>query len=807
MLAFSPFIAKVLMQPIVWLNELQDTHLSEVGAACLQLRQLQGTGCPIQEGFILPSPLLVHLVDSIDWQDTLLQDFPHLNLKFDLEDPLAIQDLTNQIQEGIRCAPIPTFWETVWCEAVSRLHQPWLMLKPYFWSDPSPSPLSLPMASTGHLCKNQPAELLNGIQHLWAEVFSIQNILLLQHQGIRLGQVRVSILVQPLPCPVVSGWLQVTKSYCSIQAILGSPQGLWRGEALPEQWVSDSMGNVLYQQSREQPFAHWLRPIPSLVSINGNGMLDLPQPIPHHQQQAPILAPERLQELLSLGRSLSQRPFTLPITLAWILHRPPHCHSPQLLLYAVDNDLPLPPPPAALWSPAMEAVLSFKQALQPEVESLLKGIGVSPGQRVAPLLVAQSLQDIRPESLANTILVTPTLDTVHFPWLRAAAGCICETGSPVSHGAILSRELGCPAIMGVQGATQVLQSGQWVMMDGQSGFVYPHSASIPLPSKNDLAPSLFLDEKTRTKLLVTLSHPDRLDQMSPQPIDGIGLIRGEWLLLNSLTEQASSLGLGSISVKHWQACQQSLRKLIQAVSPLPVFYRLIDFGAVNPEVLSFPESHRFPPERHRGVPFSAARPDCRGLNCHLLDHQLLQAELGMLREVVADGMTNLHLILPFVRSVQEVVFCQEQLQAVGLQPGKQISLWIMAEVPSVFYLLDQYAQLDLQGIAIGLNDLTQLLLGVDRNHHDFWDCLQTNRSVVMTAVTELVQKAQTLGFQTMLCGELRSYPALFLKQLIQAGLSAFAVDLSHLETMHNAIAQAEAELAAVALADPSVTNS
>jgi hypothetical protein len=75
------------MQPIVWLNELQDTHLSEVGAACLQLRQLQGTKDSIQEGFVLPSSLLGYLVDSIDWQDSLLQDFPHLNLKFDLEPP------------------------------------------------------------------------------------------------------------------------------------------------------------------------------------------------------------------------------------------------------------------------------------------------------------------------------------------------------------------------------------------------------------------------------------------------------------------------------------------------------------------------------------------------------------------------------------------------------------------------------------------------------------------------------------------------------------------------------------------------
>lgn len=795
-------IAKVLMQPIIWLNELRDTHLPEVGPACLRLRQLQVTGHPIQEGFILPSTVLANLVDSIDWPDTLLQDFPHLNLKFDLEDPLATQSLLNTIQAGIRRVPVPTQWETAWSQALLSFCHPWLLLKPYLWSGPSPSPISTPLSCIARHCKNQPSAFLNCVQQLWVEVFSIQTILLLQHQGIRLDQVRVSILVQSLPCPVASGWLQVANPHCFIQTILGSAQGLWTGESLPEQWVSDHTGKVLYQQTGEQPFAHWLRPSQS-VSPNSNAAIIPSQPIPPHQQQAPILTPETAQDLITLGRSLSKIPLTTPMTLTWILHRPPHGHTRELLLYYLDIDLPFPPPHPSLWhAEDLKAAPSLETALQPAADSLLRGIGVSPGQRIAPLLVAQSLQNIQPESLASSILVTPTLDTVHLPWLRAAVGCICETGSPVSHGAILARELGCPAIMGAQGATQVLQTGQWVMMDGQSGCIYPHSTAVTPPAVNDPAPSAFSTAKTRTKRLITLSHPNRLVQINPQTIDGIGLIRGEWLFLNSLTEPFPTSGLGTVSSPHWQQCQQSLRKFIQSVAPLPVFYRLIDFGAVNIDALSFSESSGFPAAGNRGMPLTAAHSACRGIGCHLLDRQLLHSELGMIQEIVADGVTNLHLILPFVRSVQEVTFCQEQLQEVGLWSVPHLPLWIMAEVPSVVYLLDQYAQLNLQGIAIGLNDFTQLLLGANRNHHDFWDCLMANQSEVMTAITELVEKAHRLGLQTMLCGELKSYPSMFLKRLIQAGLGALSVDLSDFETTHTAIIQAERELA-----NQSVTNS
>jgi pyruvate, water dikinase len=792
------------MQPILWLNELQDTHLAEVGVTCLQLRQLQAIGCPIQEGFVLPSSLFDYLVNHITWQDTLLQDFPHLNLKFDLKDPLATQELVSSIQDGICHAPIPTLWQTAYSHALSKFHSGWLMLKPYLWaeqSDQSSLPISPLFATTARYCQNQPTTFLTAIQQLWTEVFDIQNILLLQSQGMHLAQVRVSLLVQPLPTPIASGWLQIKKNHGLIQAILGSPQGLWVGESLPEQWVIDLAGKVLSQESGEQSFAHWLRSSPR-ETIRSEQVIAPPQPIPQHQQQAPILALETVQALTELARSLSQISSPSPITLTWTLHRPSHCRTRQLLAYYIDSDLPLPPP--SYWhADTRDAVVPAPaQTEQPDVAWLLKGMGVSSGQRIAPLRVVQSLQDIQPESLADFILVTPTLDTMHLPWLRAAAGCICETGSPVSHGAILSRELGCPAIMGVQGATQALKTGQWVRMDGQSGYIYPHTDSASLTATNNIAQPPSQTQKTCTKLLATISHPDRLAQLNPQTVDGIGLIRGEWLMLNSIAPQAPSTGFSNLSVQHWQQCQQSLRQFIQAVTPSPVFYRLIDFGAIAPEAVSAFDPNRFLPDRALGVPLTGARPACRGIGCHLLDHQLLHAELRMIREIATDGITNLHLILPFVRSVQEVIFVQEQLREAGLQTGIQPPLWIMAEVPSVVYLLDQYAQMNLQGIAIGLNDFTQLLLGADRNHPDFWDCLQTNQSVVMSAVTELVKKAHQLGFQTMLCGELKPYPAEFLTQLMQAGLDAVTVGLSDLDAMHTAIAQAELKISS-----PSVTDS
>jgi pyruvate, water dikinase len=773
------------MQPLVWLNELQDTHLSQVGAACLLLRQLQKEGCPIQPGFILPSPLLDFLCTKMDWQDTLLQDFLHLNLKLDVEDPASTQEIVNTIQRSLCSVPISPVWEKDWRDALQSLEHPWVILKPYLWTPTTLSTLTSPCSFAAQYCQNHPHLFLNTVQKLWAEVFSIQSILTLQAQGIRLEHIQVSILVQALPAPIMSGWLQIRPQACFIQSVLGSPESLWKGEALPEQWVSTSADHIPDHYPPEQCFAYWLTQPPKPYFPDFDQSPTPPKAIPLQQQQQWSLSPQILNRLLKYGRSLQQSISQVPLTLTWILHRSPPDKTPHLCLIHLDEDLPLPPP-----APRPSPLSTHDTSNGKEPPYLLKGIGVSAGQIVAPVFVAESLQEIRPESLAQSILVTSSLDTMHLPWLRTAAGCICETGSPVSHGAILARELGCPAIMDAKGATQLFQTGQWVLLDGQSGHIYPHTATIATQPEHLESLSPPQSTKIKTKLLVTTSHPTRfLTSLPLANIDGIGLIRGEWLLLNSLIEDCVVPNLDNLTATHWQHSQNALRTLLEAVAPAPVFYRLIDFGAIQAET-----RHPSPFSQASGLgrePLSAARPQCRGIACHLSDNNAFRAELCMIRNLLDAGFTTMHLILPFVRSVAEVEFCQRQLQEVGLLSHPHLPLWIMAEVPSVLYLLKQYAQMGIQGIAIGLNDFTQLLLGADRNQSDFGDCVRQNQSVVMTAILQLVQQAHTLGLEIMLCGELRQYPSDFLKQLIQAGLNACTVDLGGVEPMRRAIAQAE----------------
>jgi pyruvate, water dikinase len=161
--------------------------------------------------------------------------------------------------------------------------------------------------------------------------------------------------------------------------------------------------------------------------------------------------------------------------------------------------------------------------------------------------------------------------------------------------------------------------------------------------------------------------------------------------------------------------------------------------------------------------------------------------------LLSQGITNLRLILPYVRSPQEVAFCVEKMRAAGIQPD-QLPLWMMAEVPSVLFALEQYRQLGLQGIAIGSSDLAQLLLGIDRDHAAFREVLNQNRSVLNDAVVQLVQRASALGLSSILCGDLLLHEQpnpQWLAQLIQAGLTGVVVELDAIAKTRGAIVQAE----------------
>jgi pyruvate, water dikinase len=507
-------------------------------------------------------------------------------------------------------------------------------------------------------------------------------------------------------------------------------------------------------------------------------------------RKSTLLSDATLQALVNLVAVIPPQAYSeAPLTLAWILPSAAAQTKPKLLGFLPDLPLPLHPSLNSIHDQRSAATLHSVQANG--IAPLAIGLGASPGQITAPVVVVDSFDAIAPRTCRGVILVTPHLEPIHLPWLQEAAGLLCEMGGVTSHGAILARELGCPAIVGLTGIMKTLQTGQWVTLDGRLGKIYPANASdgFPLmpapldPPAQEPEPSAAAP--LNTQLFASFSQLDAVKDAQAQVIDGICLVRGEWLLLAQRAGPQVLAALTDVDYDHLRPPMgRTLGAMAQAIAPRPVYYRSIDRTS--------DWDGRLPSNSGEQNPSLGLR----GTLWHYKDPQLFEMELAMLSTLLSQGITNLRLILPYVRSPQEVAFCIEKMRAAGINPD-QLPLWMMAEVPSVLFALEQYRQLGLQGIAIGSSDFAQLLLGIDRDHAAFREVLNQNRSVLNDAVAQLVQRASALGLSSILCGDLLLHEQpnpQWLAQLLQAGLTGVAVELDAIAKTRAVIARAEGSL-------------
>jgi pyruvate,water dikinase len=450
---------------------------------------------------------------------------------------------------------------------------------------------------------------------------------------------------------------------------------------------------------------------------------------------------------------------------------------------------------------------------------LIRGVPAAPGQTSAPIWV---ISDATADTAAipeGVIVVVSDIPIESIFSLHRAVGIIAEAGGTTCHAAILAREMGLPAVVGATNAMQLLQTGDLVFLDGDRGEIYAiaaepeqteftqpldHSHRLPLahdakqnepqPLTNQhFAHALTLDplmpaaQHSRligTQLMVNLSQPASIQHAAQMPIDGIGLLRAETMMLPILDHQHPELWLKAGQQNELiERITAQLSKFAQAFAPRPVFYRTLDMRADD----FLPASSRIP---------SSQGPSVLGLHGTLSyqhNSALFTVELHALKRV-QQKYGNLHLLLPFVRTVDEFIFCRQLAERVGLLTDESLQLWIMAEVPSVLFLLPDYVRAGVRGISIGTNDLTQLLFGVDRNQAGFGGVFTPRRPAMMRAMQQLIETAKSLGIPVSICGQAPSnYPDL-IEHLVRWGITTISVSPDAVESTYAAIARAEKSL-------------
>jgi pyruvate,water dikinase len=418
---------------------------------------------------------------------------------------------------------------------------------------------------------------------------------------------------------------------------------------------------------------------------------------------------------------------------------------------------------------------------------IVQGLGASPGVASGRVRVLASPDDAGVLETGE-VLVTRMTSPDWVPLMRRAAAVVTDAGGMTSHAAIVSRELGIPCIVGAKDATTRLADGLQVTVDGARGTVSAGGAveAIASPVARSVASPAGAAPVTATRLHVNLGEPERAAEVAALDVDGVGLLRAEFMWLSAFgrvhPRKLMAEGRGDELVARMV---EPLRTFGRAFAGRPVIYRAMDFRSNEFRGLDGGEQYE-PAEENPMIGY-------RGCYRYTREPDLFALELRALAEARVE-CRNLHLMIPFVRTAWELRECRRLVDQSPLAGDRSLWFWVMAEVPSVTYWLPEYVRLGVTGISIGSNDLTQLVLGVDRDSAAVSELFDERDGAVLHAIRSLVEESHRLGITCSICGQAPSVYPEYTEHLVRWGIDSISVNPDVLAQTRRHIAAAEQRL-------------
>jgi pyruvate,water dikinase len=413
---------------------------------------------------------------------------------------------------------------------------------------------------------------------------------------------------------------------------------------------------------------------------------------------------------------------------------------------------------------------------------LLQGLAASNGRASGRVRILASA-DEGDSFVAGEILVAHMTSPDWVPIMRRASALVTDGGGMTCHAAIVSRELGVPCVVGARNATTVLRNGEVITVDGAQGTVYEGDLveSRPVVTVSAISGAEPAALPLATRLYVNLAFAEHAEEVAALDVDGVGLLRAEFMVTDALAGVHPKLLIErGESASFVNAMAASLTRITRAFGNRPVVYRSIDFR--SNEFVKLEGGDRFEPvEENPMIGY-------RGCYRYVRDPEVFNLELEVLAKVYEET-PNITLMIPFVRTTWELEKCLDLVHASAL--GEEIPLWVMAEVPSVAYRIPEYAAMGISGVSIGSNDLTQLMLGVDRDSQICDELFDESDAAVLDAIGRIIEQARAAGITSSLCGQAPSNHPEFAEHLVRLGITSVSVNPDAVDKVRHSLARAE----------------
>jgi len=748
-------------------SEVSKGNVAEVGGKGANLGELTNAGLPVPQGFIITSAAYFLFVERTGLKEKIRKLLDGL----DTENSKDLQSRAKNVQAEIIKAKMP---EEIAAGIIENYKKLANNKKIYVAVRSSATAEDLPDASFAgqqatFLNVSGEEEAVKAVKECWASLFEARAIYYRSEKGFDHFKVGIAVPVQLMVQSEKSGIMftidPVTndRSKIIIEAGFGLGEAIVLGAVTPDRYIVDKATlQITDKEINSQDF--------KITRVNEENK---EVALADDEKSAQKLTDEEIIKLATLGKKIEEH-YSWPQDTEWAIEKGEVFMVQARPVTTIPRD------------DKKENKMDGQQDIS-KAEIILKGAAASVGLAGGPIKIIHSPEEID-KILEGDVLVTEMTTPDYVPAMKRASAIVTDKGGRTCHAAIVSRELGIPCVVGTGTATETLRDVDFVTVDGAKGLVY--KGKIKDQENNEPAGSQGTviqkaESITATKIYVNLGEPELATKIAKQNVDGVGLLRAEFIIAENIKEHPKKMIKEGRSQEFIDKLAEGLETFAREFYPRPVVYRATDFK--TNEYRNLPGGEEFEPQEENPMI------GYRGCFRYIKDPEVFNLELEAIKKVRAN-FTNLHLMIPFVRRIDEFEEVKKLIEASGLKRSADFKLWIMVEVPSTIFLMDKFCETGIDGISIGSNDLTQLILGLDRDSSIVAEEYDERNEAVQIALKHAIETCRKYGVTASICGQAPSVYPEICEKLVEYGITSLSVLPDVIDSTRKLVASVEEKL-------------
>lgn len=804
------------MANILWFNQVTMNDVNQVGGKGASLGEMVQNNFPVPNGFVVTSDAYFDFVKNSGIQKTIISKIDSL----DVENTAILEKVTKEIRILIRQTPMPDHIRQEILNSYDKLNEIENNgANTYVAVRSSATAEDLPEASFAgqqdtYLNILGKEALLDSVRKCWASLFTARAVYYRKKQGFITEKVGLCAVVQKMVNSEISGIMFTAEptgdlNTIVIEAGFGLGETIVSGSVTPDNYIVTK--NDL--QLKEKKINHQ-----EFMLIRDSGK-NLEVKLGEEKAKMQKLDDKKIIELATIGKNIEEH-YKKPMDIEWATEKNKIYIVQARPITTLDISK----------NESDERKESQEKALKDIATSgqnvLIEGLAGSPGIISGIVKVVPSIDEIIKVNKGD-ILVTTMTSPSWVPVMKKASAIITNEGGRTAHAAIVSRELGIPAVVGTRIATTTLKDGQIVTVDGYNGKIYEGEVKINHEEKkivviddkevdtletildkeikNMKSPTLKdkiiklkkdfgnrgfetmnTEEKNieiqeiknilkelSVKVKVNVALPDAADSAAATKADGVGLLRAEHMVTSSGMHPAEFIRQGKENELK-NVVKEGIKKVAEKFDG-PVWFRTFDARSDEYKELIGGEK-----ELNEDNPMMG----WHGIRRDIDKPEMLKAQILAIKELRQNGTCkNVGIMLPFVINLSEVVTAKKIAKDLGLQDD--VDFGVMIETPASIWIIEELIP-HINFVSFGTNDLTQLTLGIDRNNEKVQKQFDEMHPAILKQIEYVIKKCKKAGVTTSICGQAASNPKM-VKKLVWMGIDSISANIDAVEEMRKVV--------------------